>query len=141
MIREAIKQEKSSLRLCRFSLRIVPYSRLLQANNDSFNDSTPFSLPLPVDFTAVADLHHEDKKDFVPDLVNDAVVSYPQAEESALSLESLDSRRTRICCKGENTLVYSLPVSARKASKVTLCSGKDCNAVGQSSPSSFRACS
>ena len=82
-----------------------------------------------------------DKKDFVPDLVNDAVVSYPQAEESSLSLESLDSGRPRICCKGENTLVYSLTVSAGKASKVTLCSGKDFNAIGQSSPSSLRACS
>jgi hypothetical protein len=92
----------------------------------------------------MAYLHYEDKKDFILHLVNDTVVSYPQAEESSLSflsLESFGSGRTRSGRKGDNTLIYPLPVSEGNSSKLALCSGKDFNAVGQSSPNSFRACS
>jgi hypothetical protein len=90
---------------------------------------------------AMAYLHYEDKKDFILNSVNDTVVSYAQTQESSLSLESFDSGRTWSGRKGDNTLVYPLPVSGGNSSKLALCSGKDFNAVGQSSPNSFRACS
>lgn len=98
-------------------------------------------LKIAVNFPAVAHLHNNDHQDLISNLIYDSVFSYPQSEEISVPTESNCAHRTRIVGEGSNAFVHSFSVLGWKGCDFTPGGGKDFEAVGQSRPNSFRACS
>jgi len=91
-----------------------------------------------IDFLPVPHLHHQDKEDFVPNLINDAVVlprSHIDAVELLLRLQLLDSMRARIFFQTENVPVHVLADVRIELAEVPLSGGSDFDAIRQDSVS------
>jgi hypothetical protein len=92
------------------------------------------SLHPAIHFLSISYLHHKNDENFVPNLVNDAVVlprPYVDAVELLLRLHLLHSVRTWIVLQAENVPGNLFPDMRIELTEVPLSGGRDVNAVGQ----------